>query len=78
MIDPFLKLEEHREVVVLPTDLEKQNKISDILLALIKNMIFNFSRGEMITDIITGGGTLDQLKKIIKKRISDIKPKFIS
>jgi len=32
----------------------------------------------MITDIITGGGTLDQLKKIIKKRISDIKPKFIS
>ena len=73
-IDPFLKLEEHRDVVVLPTDLEKQNKITEILLALVRNMIFNFSRGE----IITGGGTLDQLKKTIKKRISDIKPKFIS
>jgi len=73
-IDPFLKLEEHQEVVILPSELEKQNKITEILLALVRNMIYNFSRG----DVISGGGTLDQLKKIIKKRISDIKPKFIS
>jgi len=73
-IDPFLKLEQHQEVVILPSELEKQNKITEILLALVRNMIYNFSRG----DVISGGGTLDQLKKTIKKRISEIKPKFIS
>ena len=50
----------------------------DILLGLVKNMIFNFSQGEMISGTITGGGTLEQLKNTIKKRVASIKPKFIS
>jgi len=72
-IDPYLKLEELRDISI-----GNKNKRYEVLIGLVRNMIYNFSRGKTITAVMSGGGSLDQLKKIIKKRVSDIKPKFIT